>query len=259
MTPIDRARCFAALSGPFDPVEAFAPRAEGKSEDVAVVASQLAVMCDTHPQGAEGKWLMRTSERRDILKMLRDDNALDDYIAARRGAADAETGDLLDAILGNGLFAPADIEQAVASLESRGLIERIVVAVDRGRGNRPGLSPAAAGAFGTRPARPAGPVGEVEGTRRLRPRRPAPGDRQVAEATDREGAGQGAVRQRPAGNRQIAAARRFGARGARQRARTTGPPSISIAPGSTCSTSSRSPWKWPGRSRSKSASVGRSC
>ena len=131
MTPIDRARCFAALSGPFDPVEAFAPRAEGKSEDVAVVASQLAVMCDTHPQGAEGKWLMRTSERRDILKMLRDDNALDDYIAARRGAADAETGDLLDAILGNGLFAPADIEQAVASLESRGLIERIVVAVDR--------------------------------------------------------------------------------------------------------------------------------
>ena len=131
MAPIDRARCFAALSGPFDPVEAFAPRAERKSGDVAVVASQLAAMCDTHPQGAEGKWLMRTSERRDILKMLRDDNALDDYIAARRGAADAETEDLLDAILGNGLFAPADIEQAVASLESRGLIERIVVAVDR--------------------------------------------------------------------------------------------------------------------------------
>jgi hypothetical protein len=129
MAPIDRARCFAALSGPFDPVEAFAPRAERKSEDVAVVASQLAAMCEPTP-GAEGKWLMRTSERRDVLKMLHDEYARRLH---RRpcGAADAETEDLLDAILGNGLFAPADIEQAVASLESRGLIERIVVAVDR--------------------------------------------------------------------------------------------------------------------------------
>ncbi len=135
---IIRAKQFAALSGPFDPMAAL--RAAG-AEDPAMatlVASGLAGSCDTDLDAGK-RWLLRSGERRYFLDIaLADPTTLAAAIAERRAQAAAGLGadtastDLLAALAGDGDFAEAAIAATLAAENpERTLVERIVAALDR--------------------------------------------------------------------------------------------------------------------------------
>lgn len=128
-----RARRWAALSGPFDPVDALPMALADSPSDAAIVASQLARICDTNPPEAAGKWLLRTADRRDTLKSLRDRRMLDEAIMDRRRAdPDPATEDLLDAMSGRAIFSRPFIYMAIADeLGDIATLERLILALDR--------------------------------------------------------------------------------------------------------------------------------
>jgi hypothetical protein len=133
--PIEAARRFAALSGPFDPVDALPRTLAHAPQEAVLVASQLAWVCDTSPTETPGKWLLRTAERRDILRDLSTAGQLVASISARRSRpTDQPTRDLLDALLDEGEFAHGAVANAIRSPDSREHLERLIVTLDRAGG-----------------------------------------------------------------------------------------------------------------------------
>lgn len=132
-----RAKRYAALSGPFEPIAAL--RAAGVVDVglTAQVASALAAACDTDldnssPRGT--RWLIRSGERRFILdRQLTTSAELLAAVGERRTQdPDQPAADLLAALAGDGVFTDAAIAEALAApTPDRGLIERIVAALDR--------------------------------------------------------------------------------------------------------------------------------
>lgn len=126
---IQRARWFAALSGPFDPVallDALGDVGDAEAMDVTV---DLASACDTsEPAG----WLMRGSVRRREITALAEAGRLDAALRWRREhARDAATADLLDALSGAGPYTRAGISEALAGRLEREPLTRMAVALER--------------------------------------------------------------------------------------------------------------------------------
>ncbi len=123
---------FAALSGRFLPMEALSAEARTDPATAAVVASALAAVCDTNPDGS-GQWLIRTAERRNVLGSLARDGGLAAAVQKRRAAhPDPETQQLLDALGGTGEFEGGALDAIMADpAPDRTRIEAIVAAIDR--------------------------------------------------------------------------------------------------------------------------------
>jgi AAA ATPase domain len=133
---IERARQFAALSGAFDPKDALTvleDLAADDPTDLVAVASELASACDTALPGDRPTWLMRGPERRWELEALNEHMGIREAVTWRRqtaGAA-ADTLDLLDALLGEGLFDDQTVQSRIEAGGPRYELERIAVALDR--------------------------------------------------------------------------------------------------------------------------------
>jgi hypothetical protein len=138
---IERVRRFAALSGVFDPQDALTVL-EDVAADVSglvAVASQLASACDTELPGNRTGWLMRGPERRWELEALAGHMGIPEAVAWRLQAADAaaDTVDLLDALVGKGLFDDQSVQNRIEAGGPRPELERIAVALDRAGGLAP--------------------------------------------------------------------------------------------------------------------------
>lgn len=132
---VTRARRFAALSGPFDPVALLAALDVVGDEDAMKVAVDLASVCDTsEPEG----WLMRGTVRRDQLDTLAAGGMLQSAIDAQRAHPhDVRTGDLLDALSGSGPYSTAGMKRALKPPLERELLTRMAVALDRAGAHAP--------------------------------------------------------------------------------------------------------------------------
>ena len=133
---IERVRRFAALSGVFDPKDALALLEDHAADDptaLVAVASQLASACDTALPGDRPTWLMRGPERRWELEALDEGMGIREAVAWRRQAATAaaDTLDLLDALVGEGLFNDQNVQTRIEAGGPRQELERIAVALDR--------------------------------------------------------------------------------------------------------------------------------
>ncbi|HEU4758129.1 MAG TPA: ATP-binding protein [Agromyces sp.] len=138
---LDRAREYAALSGPFDPVQALQPAEAGPTDATAltVVAAGLSHDCDKvmRPSGVAVAWLMRGITRRRVLDRLAEQGGLADAVTRRRATAtDDATRDLLDAIDARGLFTTERIEAAIAAAD-RPALERLAIGLGRADGHTP--------------------------------------------------------------------------------------------------------------------------
>jgi hypothetical protein len=136
MAAIERVRRFAALSGVFDPKDALTVLEGHAADDVSglvAVASQLAGACDTALPGDRQTWLMRGPERRWELEALDERMGIREAVAWRRQAADAaaDTLDLLDALVGEGLFDDRSVQSRIEAGGPKRELERIAVALDR--------------------------------------------------------------------------------------------------------------------------------
>ncbi|TDD60688.1 hypothetical protein E1263_10455 [Kribbella antibiotica] len=132
---IDQARVYAALSGPFDPVQALRSidqvHTAGPSELTAIAAG-LSQACDTVLSAVTGQWLMRTAERRRILNGLAADGRVQSAVAWRwEKEPDQATDDLLCAISEVGIFAGEAIAAAVRDDTDRELLERVALGLGR--------------------------------------------------------------------------------------------------------------------------------
>lgn len=125
---------FAALSGAFDPRQALrvVPDATAEPERLVTLAARLARVCDTRQTDGRKAWLMRGPERRWALDRLSTTGRLADRVAWRRslGETDDDTGDLLDALLGERAFSP-DAVRASLAVASRAELSRTAVALER--------------------------------------------------------------------------------------------------------------------------------
>jgi hypothetical protein len=132
-TALDLVLEYAALSGAFDPSLALAEADVPEQSALAMLASRLAVVCDTHPAGAETAWVMLTPERRKVLRRLQAADRVGEAVARRRRAApDPETESLLQAIMGQGEYDPKAAETlALQPSPPREQVERMIVALDR--------------------------------------------------------------------------------------------------------------------------------
>ena len=135
VTLVERARRFAALSGPFDPVtliESLGPVTAAEAADVAV---DLASACDTSDPV---RWLMRGSVRRKELNALSEDGALGSSIAWRREhSRDDATDDLLAALEGTGSYSEEGVSVALHEPPDREPLTRMAVALDRAGAHAP--------------------------------------------------------------------------------------------------------------------------
>ncbi|WGM37669.1 ATP-binding protein [Caulobacter sp. NIBR1757] len=130
-TPMESAQVYAALSGPFEPLDALPEGLAANPGEVAMVASRLAVECDTSPPGTGGHWLMRTTERIAVLRSLSMAGQLTAAIARRRDQPLGDDArDLLNALQGLGPFSREAVQAAVSGPTPRRLLERIVVALN---------------------------------------------------------------------------------------------------------------------------------
>ncbi|MFC9687809.1 AAA family ATPase [Kribbella sp. NPDC056951] len=132
---IDQARVYAALSGPFDPVQALRCIDEvetaGPSELTAIAAG-LSQACDTILSAMTGQWLMRGAERRRILKGLAADDRVQSAVAWRwEKEPDQPAEDLLNAIEAAGIFAADAIATAVRDNPDREVLERLALGLGR--------------------------------------------------------------------------------------------------------------------------------
>lgn len=138
---LDGAREYAALSGPFDPVQAL--RHGGAATDAAsltAVAAGLSQDCDkVMPADGAGGWLMRGANRRRVLDRLAAASALEDAVSRRRADlddGDEATRDLLDALEGRGIFTQGSIDAAIEAAD-RPMLERMAVGLGRADGYGP--------------------------------------------------------------------------------------------------------------------------
>jgi hypothetical protein len=147
---IERARQFAALSGPFDPQDALkasVPESQ-RAAAATTVASQLATACDIQPAADGAKWLLRATERRWEIASLGEKGRLDEAIAWRRqqGAFDAAAEDVVAALSGAGEFAGGAIEQRLAAAagmqpeERRAYLQRLASALEWAGPQAPGYA-----------------------------------------------------------------------------------------------------------------------
>lgn len=132
---IDQARVYAALSGPFDPVQALRSidqvETAGPSELTAIAAG-LSQACDTILSAVTGRWLMRGAERRRILNGLAADDRVQSAVAWRwEKEPDQPTVDLLNAIEAVGIFAGDAIAAAVREDADREMLERLALGLGR--------------------------------------------------------------------------------------------------------------------------------
>ncbi len=132
---IDQARVYAALSGPFDPVQALRCIDEvetaGPSELTAIAAG-LSQACDTILSAVTGQWLMRGAERRRVLKGLAADDRMQSAVAWRwEKEPDQPAVDLLNAIEAVGIFARDAIAAAVRDTADREVLERLALGLGR--------------------------------------------------------------------------------------------------------------------------------
>jgi hypothetical protein len=134
-TAIETIRQFAALSGVFDPQDALTILGDVTTDvsGLVAVASQLASACDTALPGDRPGWLMRGPERWWELTDLAGRVGIREGVAWRRRAAPprADTTDLLDALLGEGLFNDQSVRRRIEAGGPRQALERIAVALDR--------------------------------------------------------------------------------------------------------------------------------
>lgn len=135
------AKRFAALSAIYQLDDALPQGTREDSAQALVVASALALASDTNPSTGAG-WLLRSTERHAVLDALRHENGLAAAVAERRrGRLDAATTDLLDALEGEGLFAPGRLGAAIDDPDATSAtIERIVSALDRADAAAPGFA-----------------------------------------------------------------------------------------------------------------------
>jgi hypothetical protein len=132
---VDQARRYAALSGPFDPVQAL--RSIGNLEAVdperlTTIAAGLSRTCDRSTTADGALWLMRGAERRRTLDALASSDQLSEAVAQRRSTAnDLPTEDVLDAIEGAEIFSVEEVAAAVSTTPDRDRLERLVVGLGR--------------------------------------------------------------------------------------------------------------------------------
>ncbi|WP_375412141.1 AAA family ATPase [uncultured Bradyrhizobium sp.] len=116
---VERARWFAALSGPFDPQDALkASVAEsGQAAAAIAVAARLATACDTHAGPTGSQWLMRGSERRWDIDGLQKSGRLPDAVTWRSEQTpfDDTARDVVAALRGADAFSPAALEAKLAA------------------------------------------------------------------------------------------------------------------------------------------------
>ncbi|MGW6281328.1 AAA family ATPase [Kribbella sp. NPDC055071] len=132
---IEQARVYAALSGPFDPVQALRSIDVVATTDpieLTAIAAGLSQACDTVLSAVTGQWLMRGAERRRILTGLAADDQMHDAVAWRRDKEpDPPTVDLLNAIEADGIFAADAIAVAVDQDSDREVLERLAIGLGR--------------------------------------------------------------------------------------------------------------------------------
>lgn len=128
----DRARLFAALSGPFEPKQALQSWTSADSPDsLAMAATRLAEGCDTSPVGASERWLMRTPARHFLLKSLNPSQLAAAAATRRESDLDPQTADLLAVLLDETPLSRAEIQGIIAARTERAQLERVIVALDR--------------------------------------------------------------------------------------------------------------------------------
>ncbi|MFK4084170.1 AAA family ATPase [Kribbella sp. NPDC020789] len=132
---IDQVRVYAALSGPFDPVQALRSidqlETAGPNE-VTAIAAGLSQACDTVLSPVTGQWLMRGAERRRILNGLAADDRVQSAVARRwQQEPDQPTADLLSAIEAVGYFTGDAIAAAVRADADREMLERLAIGLGR--------------------------------------------------------------------------------------------------------------------------------
>jgi hypothetical protein len=129
---VARAKRFAALSGPFAPVDALAAAGAGDPLSTSLIASALAGVCDTDLEGGK-RWLLRSGERRYLIETMTKDGTRGDAIAERRTQPlDTASADLLAALAGDPPCSDAAIAAALAAeAPDRAIVERIATALDR--------------------------------------------------------------------------------------------------------------------------------
>ncbi|MBE4720424.1 ATP-binding protein [Pseudarthrobacter sp. AB1] len=126
---IERARRFAALSGPFDPGALLNMLGDVSADAALAVTVNLANACDTSkPSG----WLMRGTVRRRELAALKAGGALDSEIRLRRQyPRDPATEALLDALAGVSPYTGAGITHLLEPPLDRDSLARVATALDR--------------------------------------------------------------------------------------------------------------------------------
>jgi hypothetical protein len=124
---------FAALSAGFAPKQALSLAADADREHLAELASRLAQACDTDPPNSPGEWVIRTPERRKVLRRLETGGRLGEAVKARRGqAVDPDTDEFLKALEGAGDYTLGTAERlALHPKPERGPIETMILALDR--------------------------------------------------------------------------------------------------------------------------------
>lgn len=133
---VERARRFAALSGPFDPDALLDSLGDLSAEDAMRVTVDLSSVCDTIEAAG---WLLRGSVRRAEIDKLSTGGDLDSAVEwRRRFTHDTATTDLLDALAGAGSFSPSAASAALERPNQRELLTRLVVALDRAGPHAPG-------------------------------------------------------------------------------------------------------------------------
>ncbi len=146
------ARRYAALSGPFEPVQAL--RAIG--DDVAslgpdkltLISAGLAEVCEptTEGDGSSVRWLMRGSERRRELEAIGEEGKVDavDWrqhqdtgVGPDGSVTDQQTADLLDALLGTGRFTRENLLRLAEQGTEEAEMARIAEALERAGASAP--------------------------------------------------------------------------------------------------------------------------
>lgn len=123
------ARVKAALSGSFAPADLLAG-VGGGPVGLALVATRLAGDCDV--AAPMGLWLMRSPARRYVLDTLAATGMLESAIAERRkDDPDVETQDLLCVLSDRPPLTLKAIQDVVEARQDRGLLRRIITALDR--------------------------------------------------------------------------------------------------------------------------------